>query len=289
MRWTDERGSNVEDRRGRGGVSGAMVKGGLGTIIIAAIVFFLGGDPSAILNSGSEQMYSQPATEQRALTPEEHKVGEMIEMLAAWNNKTWDGIFQENNMQFTPPGIVMFTNVTQSGCGVAQAAMGPFYCPADRKVYMDMSFFDELQSRYGADVTQFTVAYVLAHEIGHHVQTLLGTMEKVDQLRRSGQFSEAEMNRVSVAVELQADFYAGVWAKRNNERVQGGVLESGDIESAVSAASAVGDDNIQRRGQGYVNQETFTHGSSKQRVEWFMKGYNTGDIRQGNTFDALLR
>ena len=151
-----------------------------------------------------------------------------------------------------------------------------------------MSFFNELQSRYGAKVSEFTVAYVLGHEIGHHVQTLLGTTQKVDQLRRSGRYSEAEMNRVSVAVELQADFYAGLWAK-NNKRVQGGILEPGDIESAVSAAQAVGDDNIQKRSSGYVNQESFTHGSSAQRVEWFMKGYNTGDIKQGDTFNALLR
>jgi len=289
MKWTNERGSNVEDRRGRGMVGGSLVKGGLGTIIIAAIVFFLGGDPSAILSSGYGTTSNQLSTEQRALSSDELKVGELVQMLSAWNTNTWTQIFQENQMQYTPPNIVLFENVTQSGCGTAQAAMGPFYCPADRKVYMDMSFFNELQSQFGANVTQFTVAYVLAHEIGHHVQTLLGTTQQVDQLRRSGRYSEADMNRVSVAVELQADFYAGVWAKRNNERVQGGVLEPGDIESAVNAAAAVGDDNIQKRAQGYVNQEAFTHGSSQQRVEWFMKGYNTGDIRQGNTFDALLR
>ncbi len=210
-------------------------------------------------------------------------------MLDAWNTKTWTQIFQENGMKYVAPKIIMFSNSTNSGCGPAQSAMGPFYCPADQSVYVDMSFFNELQSRYGAKVSEFTVAYVLGHEIGHHVQTLLGTTQKVDQLRRSGRYSEAEMNRVSVAVELQADFYAGLWAKKNNERVQGGILEPGDIESAVSAAQAVGDDNIQKRSSGYVNQESFTHGSSAQRVEWFMKGYNTGDIKQGDTFNALLR
>ncbi|MCT3925004.1 neutral zinc metallopeptidase [Elizabethkingia anophelis] len=287
MKWTDERGGNVEDRRGMGG-GGMMVGGGLGTLIIAAIIFFLGGDPSAILNSGRSA--TPVRTEQRQPSSEQDKqLYELVSMLDAWNTKTWTQIFQENGMKYVAPKIIIFSNSTNSGCGPAQSAMGPFYCPADQSVYVDMSFFNELQSRYGAKVSEFTVAYVLGHEIGHHVQTLLGTTQKVDQLRRSGRYSEAEMNRVSVAVELQADFYAGLWAKKNNERVQGGILEPGDIESAVSAAQAVGDDNIQKRSSGYVNQESFTHGSSAQRVEWFMKGYNTGDIKQGDTFNALLR
>lgn len=287
MKWTDERGGNVEDRRGMGG-GGMMVGGGLGTLIIAAIIFFLGGDPSAILNSGGS---AAPArTEQRQPSSVQDKqLYELVSMLDAWNTKTWTQIFQENGMKYVAPKIIMFSNSTNSGCGPAQSAMGPFYCPADQSVYVDMSFFNELQSRYGAKVSEFTVAYVLGHEVGHHVQTLLGTTQKVDQLRRSGRYSEAEMNRVSVAVELQADFYAGLWAKKNNERVQGGILEPGDIESAISAAQAVGDDNIQKRSSGYVNQESFTHGSSAQRVEWFMKGYNTGDIKQGDTFNAILR
>ncbi|MDN4012285.1 neutral zinc metallopeptidase [Chryseobacterium gambrini] len=283
MRWTDDRGGNVEDRRGLGG--GAVVGGGLGTLIIAAIIFFLGGDPSSILSSGAGS--GSPRTEQRELTAEDKKIGEMIDMMGKWNITTWDQVFQENGMQYTPPKIILFSETTQSGCGVAQSAMGPFYCPADQSVYMDMSFFNELQQRFGAKVTEFTVAYVLAHEVGHHVQTLLGTTQKVDQLRRSGQYSEAEMNRVSVATELQADFYAGVWAKRTDAEKH--ILEPGDIQSAIEAAEAVGDDNIQRRSQGYVNQESFTHGSSAQRKEWFMKGYNTGDIRQGDTFNQLLK
>lgn len=288
MKWTNERSNNVEDRRGMKGGK-ALVGGGIGTLVIAVIIYFMGGDPSAVLNSSGTNLSSaQSQTTQTELSPEELKTRELVQMIAAWNEETWTDIFQENSMTFTPPKVVMFSQATQSGCGPAQAAMGPFYCPADQTVYVDMSFFNELHSRFGADVTQFTVAYVLAHEVGHHVQTLLGTTQKVDQMRRSGRYSEADMNKVSVAVELQADFYAGVWAKRNNQRVQGGVLEPGDIESAVSAAQAVGDDNIQKRAQGYINQEAFTHGSSKQRVEWFMKGYNTGDIRQGNTFDTLL-
>ncbi|SMP03467.1 KPN_02809 family neutral zinc metallopeptidase [Chryseobacterium profundimaris] len=283
MRWTDDRGGNVEDRRGLGG--GAVVGGGLGTLIIAAIIFFLGGDPSSILSSGNSS--GQAQTEQRELTAEERKIGDMVDMMGKWNTITWEQVFNENGMTYEPPKIVLFESTTQSGCGTAQAAMGPFYCPADQSVYMDMSFFNELEKRFGAEVTEFTVAYVLAHEVGHHVQTLLGTTQKVDQMRRSGQYSEEEMNRVSVATELQADFYAGLWAKRTD--AEKNILESGDIQSAIDAAEAVGDDNIQRRSQGYVNQESFTHGSSAQRKEWFMKGYNTGDIRQGDTFNQLLR
>ena len=284
MKWTNDRSDNVDDRRGSGGGGGMMVGGGLGTLIIAAIIFFLGGDPSAILSSGGG---SPQQTEQRNLTPDELKVKDFVSMVTKETEKTWSAIFQQNGMEYKPPKVVMFESVTQSGCGTAQAAMGPFYCPADETVYMDMSFFKELEQRFGAKVTEFSIAYVMAHEIGHHVQTLLGTTQKVDQLRSSGRYSEADMNRVSVATELQADFYAGVWAKQTDNREH--ILEPGDIESAISAAEAVGDDNIQKRSQGYVNQEGFTHGSSAQRKEWFMKGYNTGDIRQGDTFNELLK
>ncbi len=284
MKWTNDRSGNVDDRRGSGGGGGMLVGGGLGTLIIAAIVFFLGGDPSAILNSnvGSSQQ-----TEKRALTQDELKVREFVSMVTAETEQTWTAIFAQNGMTYRKPHVVMFENATQSGCGPAESAMGPFYCPADETVYMDMSFFRELQQRFGAQVTEFSIAYVMAHEVGHHVQTLLGTTQKVDQLRRSGRYSEADMNRVSVATELQADFYAGVWARQTDTREH--ILEPGDIESAIDAAEAVGDDNIQKRSQGYVNQEAFTHGSSAQRKEWFMKGYNTGDIKQGDTFNSLLK
>lgn len=285
MKWTNDRADNVDDRRGSGGGGGDMlVGGGLGTLIIAAIVFFLGGDPSSILSGG---VNNSAPTEQRQLTENELQIREFVRMLSFENNETWTKIFSENGLQYEKPKIVLFENVTQSGCGTAESSMGPFYCPADQTVYMDMSFFNELQQKFGAKVTEFTIAYVMAHEIGHHVQTLLGTTQQVDKLRRSGQYSEAEMNRVSVATELQADFYAGLWAKQTNNREN--FLEPGDIESAMEAAAAVGDDNIQKRSAGYVNQEAFTHGSSRQRVEWFMKGYNSGDIKQGNTFDQLLR
>ncbi|MHA6696624.1 KPN_02809 family neutral zinc metallopeptidase [Chryseobacterium sp. A301] len=284
MKWTQNRSGNVEDRRGRG-VGGGLLGGGLVSLIIAAVVFFLGGDPSAILATGAGSSSTQ--TEQRELTAEEKNVGEFIEMLTAENERTWSTIFQENGMQYQPAKVVLFTDVTQSGCGTAQAAMGPFYCPVDQAVYMDLSFFNELENRFGAKVTEFSVAYVLAHEMGHHVQNLLGTLGKTEELRRSGNYSQAEMNRVSVATELQADFYAGLWSKYSNQREQ--FLEPGDIDAAISAAEAVGDDNIMNRSQGYVNQESFTHGSSAQRKEWFLKGYNSGDIKQGNTFDQLLR
>ncbi len=284
MKWTNDRSDNVEDRRGKGGGRGMMIGGGLGTIVIALIVMFLGGDPSAVL-SNSAIMQGQGQIEQRELTEEELKTYEFVRMVTAETEETWTEIFEEHGLEYRKPKVVMFEQVTQSGCGTAQAAMGPFYCPADETIYMDMSFFNELQSKYGAKVTEFSVAYVMAHEVGHHVQNLLGTLQKSDKMRRSGRFSEAEINKNSVAVELQADFYAGVWARRSNNREN--FLDSKDIDAAISAAEAVGDDNIQKRSQGYVNQEAFTHGSSAQRKEWFMKGYNTGDIRQGNTFEAL--
>jgi predicted metalloprotease len=282
MRWTEDRADNVEDRRGTGG-GGMLVGGGLGTLIIAAIVFFLGGDPSAVLSGG---MSNTTPTEQRQLSKEDLQIKEFVRMLSEENNQTWEKVFAENGMKYHEPKIVLFESITQSGCGTAESSMGPFYCPADQTVYMDMSFFAEMQQKFGARVSEFTVAYVLAHEIGHHVQTLLGTTQKVDQLRQSKQYSEAQMNQVSVATELQADFYAGLWAKQTDNREK--ILDPADIQSAVEAAAAVGDDNIQKRSAGYVNQEAFTHGSSKQRVEWFMKGYNSGDIRQGNTFNQLL-
>ena len=284
MKWTNDRSDNVEDRRGKGGGRGMMIGGGLGTIVMVLVVMFLGGDPSTVLNN-SGVMQGQGQTEQRQLTEEELKTYEFVRMVTAETEETWTEVFEEHGLEYRKPKVVMFEQVTQSGCGTAQAAMGPFYCPADETIYMDMSFFNELQSKYGAKVTEFSVAYVMAHEVGHHVQNLLGTLQKSDKMRRSGRFSEAEINKNSVAVELQADFYAGVWARRSNNREN--FLDSKDIDAAISAAEAVGDDNIQKRSQGYVNQEAFTHGSSAQRKEWFMKGYNTGDIRQGNTFEAM--
>jgi predicted metalloprotease len=285
MKWTEDRSTNVDDRRGSGGGGGAIVGGGLGTIIIAAIVFFLGGDPSAILSSGGGSAPRQ--TEKRELSQGELQIGEFVKMVTAENEQTWAQIFKDNGLQYRPARVVLFESATDSGCGTAQSAMGPFYCPADQSVYMDMSFFKELQKNFGAKVTEFTIAYVMAHEMGHHVQNLMGTLNETDNARRSGRYSEAQLNKISVATELQADFYAGLWSKYSNEREH--FLEPGDIDSAIEAAEAVGDDNIQKRSQGYVNQESFTHGSSAQRKEWFMKGYNATNIKQGDTFSQLLR
>lgn len=289
MKWTQDRSSNVEDRRGRtSGGRDSLIGGGLGTIVIAAIIFFLGGDPSALLNSDGVSVNSNETTiTQRDLTPEELHVREFVQMITYENEETWTKIFHENNMEYRPAKVVLFEGVTNSGCGTAQATMGPFYCPADETVYMDMSFFNELESKFGAKVTEFTIAYVMGHEMGHHVQNLLGVLNKTNQIRRSGQYSEVEMNAISVATELQADFYAGLWSRYTEDRER--FLEPGDLEAAMSAAAAVGDDNIQRRSQGYVDQESFTHGSSEQRKYWFMKGYKTGDITKGDTFSELLK
>lgn len=284
MKWTnDTSGGNVEDRRGKGN-GGVIFGGGLGTLVIAAIVFFLGGNPSELLSSGLQQSASEV---QRELSTEEKKIYDFVDMLTGANQNTWKQIFEENNLNFSPAKVVIFENGTNSSCGAAQSAMGPFYCPADRTIYMDMSFFQELDKRFGARVTEFTVAYVLGHEYGHHIQNLLGVLSDTEQMRRSGKYTETQMNQVSVATELQADFYAGLWTKRTNDRTK--FLEQGDIEAAISAAEAVGDDNIQKRSQGYVNQEGFTHGTSEQRKEWFMRGYHTGNIQSGNTFQELLK
>jgi predicted metalloprotease len=208
-------------------------------------------------------------------------LGDFAEACFEYNNKTWATLFEENNLNFEKPGMVIFDDGVETGCGSATSASGPFYCPADKKIYMDLRFFEELKSRFGAKGGDFAIAYVIAHEMGHHLQTVLGTSGKVRQLQQTK--SEAEANKLSVCVELQADFYAGVWAHYNKN-----LLEEGDIEEALSAASAVGDDAIQSKMRGHVNQESFTHGSSEQRMEWFMRGYKTGDLKQGDTFSALL-
>ncbi len=280
MKWTSNRSENVEDRRGLG--RKGLAFGGIGSIILAAIVYFMGGDPSFLLNNSDESA----GTEQRELSQQEKTVGDFVNMVVAENEITWSQIFAENNLQYQKPKVVLFEQATQSGCGVARAAVGPFYCPQDQTVYMDLTFFNELRQRFGAQGGDFAIAYVIGHEIGHHVQTMLGTTDKVSQMRESGRYSEEDMNRVSVAVELQADFLAGVWARKMQDK---NVLEAGDIEEAISAAQAVGDDRIQEATQGYAVQESFTHGTSEQRKAWFLKGYSTGDVNQGNTFEQLLR
>jgi predicted metalloprotease len=282
MKWIGRRQSdNVEDRRGMSSGGKTIVGGGIIGIIILLLNAF-GGENAQMITPILEQFNQQQTTqtESRPLTEKEKAEGEFIETLLADTEDIWTKIFAENNMQYTKPKMVLFTGSVETACGGASSASGPFYCPGDQKVYMDLAFFDELQTRFGASGGDFATAYVIAHEVGHHIQTLLGTSDKMRQAQEGK--TEAEANKLSVALELQADFYAGVWAKHNQQN-----LDIGDIDEALSAAQAVGDDAIQKKMQGHVVPESFTHGTSEQRKFWFMKGYNTGDIRQGDTFSEL--
>jgi len=282
MKWIGRRQSeNVEDRRGMSAGGKTVVGGGIIGIIILLLNAF-GGENAQMLTPILEQFNQQQntQTESRVLTAEEEKLAEFPRVILKDTEVIWTKIFEENNMQYTKPKMVLFTGSVETACGGASSASGPFYCPGDQKVYMDLGFFDELQTKFGASGGDFATAYVIAHEVGHHIQTLLGTSAKMRQAQEGK--SEAEANRLSVALELQADFYAGVWAKYNQEN-----LDIGDIDEALSAAQAVGDDAIQKRMQGHVVPESFTHGTSEQRKHWFMKGYTTGDIKQGNTFSEV--
>lgn len=281
MKWIGRRESdNVEDRRKFSGGKIAL-GGGLVGIIVIVINLLMGGDPNQLL----QQMQQQAATQTTSQEPSaaDDEMASFIKVALADNEDIWKKIFQENELEYREPKLVLFRDATQSGCGNASAAVGPFYCPADEKVYIDLSFFDELKSRFGAQGGDFAIAYVLAHEVGHHVQHLLGTSDKVHEMQN--QLSEIEANKLSVALELQADFYAGVWANQNQKL--NNVLEDGDIEEALSAASAVGDDKIQKKSQGYVVPDAFTHGTSEQRMYWFKKGFQTGKLQEGNTFKEL--
>lgn len=286
MKWKGRRqSSNVEDRRGMSSKGKLVAGGGIIAVVVVLLQLF-GGETgqqiAPILETISKsQSISQP-TEQRAITDEEKELGEFMNVVFADTEDIWNQIFREYNLgKYKEPKMVLFTDGVSTACGSATSASGPFYCPADQKVYMDLVFFNELQTRFGAKGGDFAIAYVTAHEIGHHVQTLLGTSQKVRQLQ--GQTNAAGANKLSVAQELQADFYAGVWAHYNKE-----YLEEGDIEEALSAANAVGDDAIQKRMQGHVQPDSFTHGTSEQRMYWFMKGYKTGDIKQGDTFSEVV-
>jgi len=286
MKWSGRRQSdNMEDRRGMSGGGKAIVGGGLIGIVVLLLNMF-GGETgqtlAPILEQFQEGQTSAP-TEQRDLTPEEKKEGEFVNALLVDNEDVWTKIFKENGWNYEAPKLVLFSGQVQTACGGASSASGPFYCPGDRKVYMDMTFFEELKSKFGAKGGDFAVAYVVAHEIGHHVQTLLGTSAKMRKMQQG--LSEAEANKLSVALELQADFYAGVWTHYNEEMNQ--ILEPGDIEEALSAANAVGDDAIQKKMQGQVVPDSFTHGTSEQRMYWFNKGFKSGDIKQGDTFAEI--
>lgn len=275
MKWQGGRkSSNVDDRRGMSG--GKMVLGGgvIG-IVVFLISVFTGTDLTQFIDQVPTTQ--QQGGQQIELSEEDKKMGDLVSVVLGYTEDVWHEIFDENGMVYREPKLVMFTGAVQSACGGASAAVGPFYCPADETVYMDLSFFNELQTRFGAKGGDFAIAYVIAHEIGHHVQNLLGTSGKVQSEMRGS--SEKEGNKLSVSLELQADYYAGVWAHYKSD-----ILDENDIEEALSAANAVGDDAIQKKTQGEVVPDSFTHGTSKQRMEWFLKGFKSGKVNQGNTF-----
>jgi uncharacterized protein len=270
MRWIGRQGSgNVQDRRGIGGK--LALGGGLGGIIVLIVSLLLGNNPLETLNVD---------TSTRPITAAEDEQAKFVSVVLKDTEDVWNKLFPETfGSAYQEPTLVLFSGSDQSGCGFASAATGPFYCPLDNSVYIDLSFYDQLGSRFGAS-GDFAMAYVVAHEVGHHLQNLLGTSGKVHQARQ--QMSEEEGNRLSVALELQADFYAGVWAHHAHE--MNNILEPGDIEEALRAANAIGDDRLQMESQGYVVPDAFTHGTSEQRMHWFKKGFETGDVKQGDTF-----
>lgn len=292
MRWRNRRESgNVEDRRGFGGgpTMGlpigrrGLAGGGIGAIILVVLALFFGVDPGVVLQSvqtsgvGPGTDYSgAPASGEN-----QDDLKRFVSVVLAETEETWNELFAQMGRQYEEPVLVLFNSAAQSACGLADTAVGPFYCPGDHKVYLDLGFFDELRQRFGAS-GDFAEAYVIAHEVGHHVQTLLGISPRVEAMQR--QLGDAGANQLSVRLELQADCFAGVWAARADASRQ--ILEAGDVEEALNAANAIGDDRIQKRSQGYVVPDGFTHGSSQQRVRWFKRGLQSGDLRQCNTFEV---
>jgi uncharacterized protein len=277
MLWRGRRQStNVEDRRGMGG--GIVAGGGIIGVIALLLNFFLGGDGESVNLPLPNQ--NQPVSAEQQAIDEDH--AEFVKVVLADTEDVWEKLFAQAGSRYRAPNLVLFQGAVRSGCGNASSASGPFYCPADSKVYIDLSFYNDLSRRFGAP-GDFAMAYVIAHEVGHHIQNLLGTASQVQQMR--GRVSEQEYNQYSVKLELQADFYAGVWAHYQKGK---GLLEAGDFEEALNAANAIGDDNLQKQAQGYVVPESFTHGSSRQRMEWFKRGYETGDMRKGDTFSYSL-
>jgi uncharacterized protein len=275
MKWIGRAGSgNVSDRRGMGGKM--AIGGGVGGIIILILSLLMGNNPLENINVGSNSGNYQPSEA-------DDKKAQFVSVVLKYTENVWNDVFsKEFGGDYQEPQLVLFSGSDQSGCGFASAATGPFYCPMDNSVYIDLSFYEQLSNQFGAS-GDFAMAYVIAHEVGHHIQNLLGTSEKVHQARR--QLSEAEGNRLSVALELQADFYAGVWANKAQEMED--ILDPGDIEEALNAANAIGDDRLQKQSQGRVVPDAFTHGTSEQRMYWFKKGFETGDVKQGNTFKEL--
>lgn len=278
MRLDDlEESRNVEDRRGSGGGRGVAV-GGIGTIVVLVAVLFFGA-PKELLElvggQGGGPVAAAPAS------PEDEKLAVLVKKVLRSTELVWASEFEKLGRPYEPPKLVIFSQQAQTGCGTADSGVGPFYCPADQTVYIDLSFYRELRQRFGAP-GDFAQAYVIAHEIGHHVQHELGLSRPLDEAR--GRVSESQQNALSVRLELQADFLAGLWARKQNDQTR--FLEPGDIEEAMRAAKAIGDDALQRQATGHVVPDSFTHGTSEQRMRWFMKGYQSGDIRQGDTFRA---
>ena len=283
MRWRmGRRSTNVEDRRGmRLGGRGAA-GGGLGLIVIIIIAVLLGADPIKLLSDISSTGVDQSSYyEQQPISGEDQELADFVSVVLADTEDTWTEVFARYNGTYHEPTLVLFSGAVESACGYAQSAVGPFYCPGDQKVYIDLSFYKDLKNRYNAP-GDFAQAYVIAHEVGHHVQNLLGISEQVYKAQQRS--SQTEANRLSVMQELQADCFAGVWAHNAHESRQ--ILEEGDIEEGLNAASSIGDDRLQRQAQGHVTPDSFTHGSSAQRVRWFKNGLDSGDIEACNTFEA---
>jgi len=277
MRWIGGReSSNVDDRRGISG-GGVLAGGGIIGVIVIVLRLLLGG-------GGSDTPIPMPNQAQQPMTAEEKAADDerakFVKVVLGYTEDVWHQLLSQKGMNYSEPTLVLFRGQVQSACGFASAASGPFYCPGDQELYIDLSFYQELQDRFNAP-GDFAMAYVVAHEIGHHIQKLLGTSDKMQNLRQ--RLSETEYNKYSVMLELQADFFAGVWA--HHAQKMKNILEAGDIDEALNAATAIGDDRLQKESQGYVVPESFTHGTSQQRYTWFKKGYETGDMNQGNTFD----
>lgn len=280
MLWRGRReSSNVDDRRGVSG--GQMAAGGgiIGVIILLANFLLGGGDVNDLQKALPQQQQAPMSEEQKSAEDER---ANFVKVVLADTEDVWDEIFTQNGKQYQKPTLVLFSGSTQSGCGFASAATGPFYCPADNDVYIDLSFAEELKNRFGAS-GDFAMAYVVAHEVGHHIQFLMGTSQKMDRIRQ--QVDEVTYNKYSVMLELQADFYAGVWAHFDQKMKN--VISREDIDEALNAANAIGDDRLQKESQGRVTPDAFTHGTSEQRMFWFKKGYDTGDLAQGDTFKNL--
>jgi uncharacterized protein len=281
MRWEfGRRSQNVEDRRGRR-VAGPVVGGGIGAILLAVVVSLLGGDPSVIL----EQVASSggQSSAPQATSPEEERLAEFSKVVLKDTEDVWTDLFRRQGANYRKPTLVLFSGAVRSACGAAQSASGPFYCPIDEKVYLDLSFFEELAYRHQApgDAAQ---AYVIAHEVGHHVQKQLGILQEIQGLQQ--RVSKTQANQLSIMLELQADCFAGVWANQAQRTQRNVILERGDVEEALTAASSVGDDYIQLKTRGYVVPESFNHGTSEQRTRWFARGIQSGDPAQCDTFNA---